>query len=89
MNIGKVIYTGTNRFIKKPMIINEEWVIPLNWVVLDKSLEDRPDEIYNKDGEVIKIIEHVQILHFSNGVEYRASIIKPNKILNQNDKIIY
>ena len=89
MGKSKVIYIGEETIVSKPMVIEDEWIVPKGWVALDDSLDDRPVEIYNRDGEVINVLEHSQILHISDGVEYRISIIKTDKVLNPNDEITY
>jgi hypothetical protein len=89
MDIAKVIYIGEDETIDKPTVIEDEWLIPKGWVVLDKNLSERPDLIYDSNRKIINILEHIQILDYSNKMEYSVSIVKTDSELIRNQEIIY
>jgi len=87
MNL-KVLYIGDNGRVDYPLVMRGEWIIPDNWYVLDRELTNRPDEIYNIQGEIIKILEHFQILQQFDSKEFRVSVIKTDKNLLIDEVLI-
>ena len=86
----KVIFEGDTDMVDFPFVLNDEdWLIPINWYLLEDELQDRPNVVYTDDKKPIIIIEHIQINYSFDGKSNRLSVIKTDRKMNIDDVIVY
>ncbi len=83
----KVVFVGTDINLNKPIVRNNNWIIPKDWYVLDKNMYNRPNIVYDEYDNSINIIEHCQILHQDQENIYDFSVILTDKKLYVGDII--